>query len=130
MNQPLLGDDLQRRRDAVRGILQQCLALAETLSDFEAGGLLRQRIAQLESAAMFVVVGEVKSGKSSFINALFNESICEVAPDPCTANIQEIVYGAEYRKSILGNHWERIELPRDVLSSRPVFSIGRWVRFT
>jgi GTPase SAR1 family protein len=115
MNQPLLGDDLRRRRDAVRDILQRSLALAEGLSDIEAAALLRQRLVQLESAAMFVVVGEVKSGKSSFINALFHDSICEVAPDPCTANIQELVYGAAYRKVILGNHWERIELPSDVL---------------
>lgn len=115
MNQPLLGEELKRRWDAVRGILQRCLGLAEKLSDADSVGLLRQRLAQLESAALFVVVGEVKSGKSSFINALLNESICEVAADPCTANIQELVYGAEYRKSILGNHWERISLPRDVL---------------
>lgn len=91
------------------------MKLAESLSDTDSLLLLEQRMGLLETAAMFVVVGEVKSGKSSFINALLRESICEVAADPCTANIQELVYGAEYRKTFLGNHWERIHLPKDVL---------------
>ncbi|MDW7759234.1 MAG: dynamin family protein [Acidobacteriota bacterium] len=69
----------------------------------------------MQSAALFVIVGEVKAGKSSFINALLGEEICEVAPDPCTAGIQELVYGEERTKTPLGDHWERIGLPQDVL---------------
>jgi predicted GTPase len=46
------------------------------------------------------VVGEVNSGKGSFINALLDEEVCEVAPDPCTAGIQELVYA----NSIIRNH--------------------------
>ena len=96
-------------------LLQRCMKLAETLADNDSLRLLAQRMTLLETSAMFVVVGEVKSGKSSFINALFREPICEVAADPCTANIQELVYGTEYRKTVLGSHWERVHLPKDAL---------------
>lgn len=115
IDQQMLGEDIQRRRASVGHLLQRCMKLAESVSDTDSLLLLEQRMALLETAAMFVVVGEVKSGKSSFVNALFRESICEVAADPCTANIQELVYGTEYRKTFLGNHWERIHLPKDVL---------------
>uniref|UniRef100_A0A7C4RMP9 Dynamin N-terminal domain-containing protein n=1 Tax=Desulfatirhabdium butyrativorans TaxID=340467 RepID=A0A7C4RMP9_9BACT len=115
IDRQLLGEDIQRRRASVRQLLQRCMKLAEVLSDNDSLQLLVQRLSLLETAAMFVVVGEVKSGKSSFINALFRESICEVAADPCTANIQELVYGNEYRKTVLGNHWERVHLPQEVL---------------
>jgi GTPase SAR1 family protein len=46
----------------------------------------------LESPFMFVVIGEVKSGKSSFINALTGEEICAVDADICTDKVQQIVY--------------------------------------
>ncbi|MEW6261272.1 MAG: dynamin family protein [Thermodesulfobacteriota bacterium] len=115
IDRQLLGEDIQRRREIVRRLLQRGMELSESISDDGSIQLFRQRMALLETAAMFVVVGEVKSGKSSFINALFRESICEVAADPCTANIQELVYGTEYRTIVLGNHWERVLLPKDVL---------------
>ncbi len=115
INPQLLGEDIQRRRAFLRQLLQRCIELAESLSDSDSLLLFRQRMDLLETAAMFVVVGEVKSGKSSFINALLGEKVCEVAADPCTANIQELVYGTEYRKTALGNHWERVHLPKDVL---------------
>ncbi|GJM30177.1 MAG: GTP-binding protein [Cyclobacteriaceae bacterium] len=62
--------------------------LTENISD------LRERI---QEPFMFVIVGEVKSGKSSFVNALLNtgEDICKVAPDPCTDTIQQVLYGEE-----------------------------------
>ena len=46
---------------------------------------------------MFVIVGEVKAGKSSFINALLEseKEICKVAASPMTDTIQQIVYGEE-----------------------------------
>ncbi len=60
--------------------------LAETVSS------LRNRI---HEPFMFVIVGEVKAGKSSFINALLDtgREITKVAPQPMTDTIQQIVYG-------------------------------------
>ena len=44
---------------------------------------------------LFVVVGEVKAGKSSFINALLEAEVCATDIEPCTDSIQQIVYADE-----------------------------------
>lgn len=57
---------------------------------------------RVETPFTFVIVGEVKAGKSSFINALLqtDKEICKVAPSPMTDTIQQILYGpVEKRKS-------------------------------
>ena len=55
-------------------------------------GELRNRMTE---PFMFVIVGEVKAGKSSFVNALLDagKEICAVAPQPMTDTIQQILYG-------------------------------------
>ena len=113
--QRVLGPELKQKYDSLRDVIQRCLSLTEKCSEAGASTILRDRLALLESAALFVIVGEVKSGKSSFINALLGEDVCEVAPDPCTAGIQELVYGEERSKTTLGDQWERLRLPRPVL---------------
>ncbi|MGV8080138.1 MAG: dynamin family protein [Syntrophales bacterium] len=113
--QPVLGPELKQKFDSLRDVLQRCLSLTERCPEKDASAILRDRLALLQSAALFVIVGEVKSGKSSFINALLGEDVCEVAPDPCTAGIQELVYGEEWSITILGDHWERVRLPKPVL---------------
>jgi len=100
---------------SIRDLLQRCLALTEKCSDAESSQFLFEQISHLQSAALFVIVGEVKAGKSSFVNALLGEEICEVAPEPCTAGIQELVYGEERSTTILGDHWEKVSLPKEVL---------------
>jgi len=115
MGQPILSPELKKKYESMRGLLQACLVLTDKCKDTEAYGILRERLAHLQSAALFVIVGEVKSGKSSFVNALLGEEVCQVAPDPCTACIQELVYGDERTKTTLGDNWERITLPKKVL---------------
>ena len=41
---------------------------------------------------LFVIIGEVKAGKSRFINALLEDNICDVGADPRTAVVNKIVY--------------------------------------
>ena len=113
--QPILSSELKQQYESLRGTLQRCLALTDKCGEIEATAILQDRLTHLQSAALFVVVGEVNSGKSSFINALLGESVCEVAPDPCTAGIQELVYGEERTTTLLGDHWERVQLPQPVL---------------
>ncbi|MBN1625603.1 MAG: dynamin family protein, partial [Deltaproteobacteria bacterium] len=115
MAQRVLSPELKKQYDLMRDILQRCLSLTEKCSDADASGVISDRLAHMQSAALFVFVGEVKSGKSSFINALLGEEICEVAPDPCTAGIQELVYGEERTRRSLGDNWERVTLPATVL---------------
>lgn len=82
--------------------------LAKTLSD------LRNRI---KEPFMFVIVGEVKAGKSSFINALLeaDKEICKVAPQPMTDTIQQIVYGEKEEIVQINSHLKRIHQPVEIL---------------
>ncbi|OPY07377.1 MAG: Bacterial dynamin-like protein [Syntrophaceae bacterium PtaB.Bin095] len=113
--QRVLSQELKQKYDFLRDVLQRCLSLTDKCSETEASAILKNRLALLQSVALFVVVGEVKSGKSSFVNALLGEDVCEVAPDPCTAVIQELAYGEERSKTVLGDYWERLTLPKTVL---------------
>ena len=107
--------ELQQQYAALRNLLQSALWLAEKRGDHEATTILRARLENLHAAALLVIVGEVKAGKSSFINALVREEVCQVAPGPCTAAIQELVYGPQRSVASLGRSWDRVYLPKDVL---------------
>src|SRR6476646_9018983 len=111
----ILSPELKQQFDTLRNLLQRGLWLAERCADIEATQILRSRLTNLQAAALLVVVGEVKAGKSSFINVLMREDVCEVAPGPCTVRIQELVYGPERRVEALGDSWQRIALPKEVL---------------
>ncbi len=73
---------------------------------------------QLEAPFTFVIVGEVKAGKSSFINALLNtkREICKVAPMPMTDTIQQILYGEPERIETINPYLKKIYITEDVLS--------------
>ncbi len=85
--------------------------LQETVNDL---------ISRIHDPFMFVVVGEVKAGKSSFINALLDagKEICKAAPNPMTDIIQQIVYGEESEEvtvnEFLKKRFEPIEILKDV----------------
>src|ERR1043165_3142007 len=111
----ILSPELKKQFETLRNLLQRALWLAERCADIEATQILRTRLTNLQAAALLVIVGEVKAGKSSFINALLREDVCEVAPGPCTVRIQELIYGNERRIETLGDSWQRIALPKEVL---------------
>jgi ribosome biogenesis GTPase A len=75
---------------------------------------LKERI---EEPFMFVIVGEVKAGKSSFINALLetDHDICKVAPSPMTDTIQQILYGDIPREEIINPYLKKIYQPVEIL---------------
>ncbi len=83
-------------------------SLSDTVSD------LRTRI---NEPFMFVIVGEVKAGKSSFVNALLDtgSQIVAVAPDPCTDTIQQILYGETEQTINVNPFLKKILLPQDIL---------------
>ncbi|MCP5538375.1 MAG: dynamin family protein [Akkermansiaceae bacterium] len=78
---------------------------------------LKEKLDQLDLAALFVIVGEVKAGKSSFINGLLGAAICPVDAGPCTESIQELVHGPTRKHTELDSKWERVALPCDELKS-------------
>ncbi|HHB79412.1 MAG TPA: GTP-binding protein, partial [Saprospiraceae bacterium] len=83
-------------------------ALSETTGD-----LLRR----IHDPFMFVVVGEVKAGKSSFINALLDtgKEICKAAPSPMTDVIQQIVYGEKSEEYVINEFLKKRTEPVDIL---------------
>ncbi|MFN7120129.1 MAG: dynamin family protein, partial [Saprospiraceae bacterium] len=82
--------------------------LAATVSD------LRNRI---NEPFMFVIVGEVKAGKSSFINALLEtgREITKVAPQPMTDVIMQILYGDSEETVVVNPYLKQVFLPVDIL---------------
>ncbi len=77
-------------------------------------GELRNRMAE---PYMFVIVGEVKAGKSSFVNALLDagREICAVAPQPKTDTIQQILHGEKEETVVVNPFLKKIFLPVDIL---------------
>ncbi len=113
----LFGSGMQEQRskmaEAVKdmhdlAVILQQKELAQSLSDF------RETI---HEPFLFVIVGEVKVGKSSFINALLatGEEICAVAPDPCTDTIQQVIYGEEKHEVEINQYQKKIYQPVEIL---------------
>ncbi|MFN0036887.1 MAG: dynamin family protein, partial [Saprospiraceae bacterium] len=77
-------------------------------------GELRNRMSE---PFMFVIVGEVKAGKSSFVNALLESKreICAVAPQPMTDTIQQILYGEREETVTVNPYLKKIFLPVEIL---------------
>jgi ribosome biogenesis GTPase A len=69
---------------------------------------------------LFVVVGEVKAGKSSFVNALLQANICKTAADPCTDIIQQIVYSETAFEQPINQYLRKIGLPNEILKTLSV----------
>lgn len=82
--------------------------LSQTVSD------LRNRI---HEPFMFVIVGEVKAGKSSFINALLatGKEITKVAPQPMTDIILQILYGEQEAEIEVNPYLKKLLLPVEIL---------------
>ncbi|NPA69104.1 MAG: GTP-binding protein [Chlorobi bacterium] len=77
-------------------------------------------ISRIHDPFMFVVVGEVKAGKSSFINALLDtgEEICKTAASPVTDVIQQILYGEKSEVIVINDYlirrYEPVEILKDI----------------
>ncbi|MBK7009343.1 MAG: dynamin family protein [Saprospiraceae bacterium] len=84
---------------------------------------------QLEAPFTFVIVGEVKAGKSSFINALLEteKEICKVAPSPMTDTIQQIVYGPEESSVFVTDYIKKITQPVDIL--KEIAIVDTWHQY-
>ena len=101
-------------RDA-QGPLQRALWLAERCADDEATQILRARLTNLQAAALIVIVGEVKAGKSSFINALFVKTSAKSRRDRAPSAFRNWFMAAERKLSAWASSGERVSLPKEVL---------------
>lgn len=82
----------------------------------ETRAILKGQIDNINENFLFVIVGEVNAGKSSFVNALLGSPICATSHEICTQDVQKIIYGASEKLS--QNTHERIttrEFPAEIL---------------
>ncbi len=78
--------------------------------------ILKGQIDNINENFLFVIVGEVNAGKSSFINALLGSPICATSHEICTQEVQKIIYGNS--EKLLQHSGERLvtrEFPAEIL---------------
>ncbi len=98
-------------------VSDKLLGITQTIGHGKLSKTISELRDQLESPFTFVIVGEVKAGKSSFINALLNtkREICKVAPMPMTDTIQQLLYGTEEKIETINPYLKKIYVPEDIL---------------
>ena len=107
---------LHQQKSEMKTILQRLQQFTHRISHTATGSIIADLRDRIDEPYMFVIVGEVKAGKSSFINALLNEpDLCAVAPSPMTDTIQQIVYGEERRVESISPHLKRVFQPNAIL---------------
>jgi len=91
----LISRDVQIYRAQVEEIIKDLHELVIQTGNEDLGRTVSDLRNRINDPFMFVIVGEVKAGKSSFINALLStgKEIAKVAPQPMTDTIQQIVMG-------------------------------------
>ncbi len=99
-----------------RRILKEIHEAAESFDrNSEITQQARTILDHLDELFLIVVVGEVKSGKSYFINSLVGKRICPEGPIPVTDRINILHYGSEERERIIEDFVVERTFPLDVL---------------
>lgn len=116
MNQ-LLNQQLQPQRAQLDEIAKDLHGLTIQIGHNELTETLSELRNRIHEPFMFVIVGEVKAGKSSFINALLDtgREITKVAPQPMTDTIQQILYGEKDEIVSINPYLKQIFLPVEIL---------------
>ncbi|MBF2050409.1 MAG: dynamin family protein [Elainella sp. C42_A2020_010] len=115
MSSPILDQALQDYRWNLNELLHSIQRLATAINNAklqETVAGLRRNIAE---PFLFVVVGEVKAGKSSFVNALLEAEVCATDIEPCTDSIQQIVYSDNRYVTQIEPNLRKIGLPIEIL---------------
>ncbi len=93
----MIGDDYFELRSRIgTDLLALAAALRESGGDAESAAILDNLIASLKEPFVFVVVGEVNVGKSTFLNALFGQDFSSTGVVPTTGKILFFRHGEEH----------------------------------
>ena len=113
----LLSQKLQDARVQVEAFVRDLHGLAVDIRKPEMARVLDDLRERVREPFLFVICGEVKAGKSSFINALLQtgREIAKVAPQPMTDTVQQILYGEEESTVEVNPHYKKIFLPVPIL---------------
>ncbi len=117
MAAPLLSQALQQARVHVEEVVRDLHSLATDIGKADMAAKLDDLRERIRDPFLFVICGEVKAGKSSFINALLGtgEEIAKVAPQPMTDTVQQILYGPEKNSIEVNPYLKKVFLPVDIL---------------
>jgi predicted GTPase len=113
----ILNQKIKTYRSQVEEIVKDLHQLSQEIGHKELSSTVGELRNRMTEPFMFVIVGEVKAGKSSFINALLDtgREICKVAPQPMTDTIQQILYGDKEEVIMVNPYLKKVLLPVDIL---------------
>ncbi|MBD0267148.1 MAG: dynamin family protein [Cyanobacteria bacterium Co-bin8] len=117
MSSQIINPRLQAYRSELDALLIQVQQLASDINHEELQHTTENLRRNITEPFLFVVVGEVKAGKSSFVNALLGAEVCATDIEPCTDSIQQIVYAAEPFVQQLEPNLRKIGRPVDILQN-------------
>ena len=113
----LLTSSYQAQRQLLDDLAKDLHELTQNIGHDDMARTVAELRGRIFDPFMFVVVGEVKAGKSSFVNALLGtgQEICKVAPQPMTDTIQQIVFGESESTTVINPYLKRITVPAEIL---------------
>ena len=117
MRQPIIDDRFVILKGRLEGFLKDLHDYINAMGSTSLPSIVSELRSGLNEPFLFVVVGEVKSGKSSFINALLGEDICPVDAAPCTDVIQAIGYADRPYEDSVRPFLKKIGRPLDILQT-------------
>lgn len=115
--QPVIDEKVSALSQASKQAIEKLYELTEGIQHSELSTTVGDILSKLDTPFTFVIVGEVKAGKSSFINALLKtgQEICKVSPSPMTDTIQLIMHGDEAHEEMINPYLKYIYQPVDIL---------------
>lgn len=115
MSSQILDQTLQDYRWSLNELLHNVQRLAASINNTKLQETVEGLRKNIAEPFLFVVVGEVKAGKSSFVNALLEAEVCATDIEPCTDSIQQIVYSENRFVTQVEPNLRKIGLPIEIL---------------
>jgi GTPase Era involved in 16S rRNA processing len=120
MNNLIVDQALVKYQSSLDSLLKRLQIFATEINNQQLQRTIRNLRVNINEPFLFVVVGEVKAGKSSFVNALLQADICKTAADPCTDVIQQLIYSQEQFEQPVNQYLRKIGLPNEILKTLSV----------
>lgn len=115
MNRQIVDEVLQSYRLDLGNLLFGVQQLAAAINNAQLQETIANLRRNINEPFLFVVVGEVKAGKSSFVNALLGAEICATDIEPRTDSIQQIVYADTPFEQQIEPNLKKVGLPLEIL---------------
>ncbi len=115
---PLINQKYIAKKNKLDEILKHLVHFSFDINDKDLHHGLNSLRSSLNEPFQFMIIGEIKAGKSSFINALLkDDSICEVGAAPITDRIVQILHsGIKYEDNV-NKYFRKIGMPVSILES-------------